>query len=157
MSAMLEKVIEEGTARSLIENYGVSMDLAGKTGTSQNYSDAWFIAYNRQVVAATWVGGIYPLIRFRSGAYGSSSKQALPLLAYFFQELQRSPELQDYRDSLPELSENWQAELSCDDYREKDFFDGLRNLLDKREGERIKRDEDKPGLFQRIFGKKDRS
>ena len=157
MSAMLEAVIEDGTARSLRSTYEVEMTLAGKTGTSQNYSDTWFIAYNPDLVAATWVGGVYPAIRFRSGVYGSSSRQALPMLGYFFGALEEERSMAPYQSQFSELTDEWQNELGCEDFREKNIFDDLKNIFDKREGEKIKREkEDKPGFFKRIFGEKDK-
>lgn len=155
MTAMLEKVINDGTGRSLRANYRVKQDLAGKTGTSQNYSDAWFVAYNPNLVAATWVGGIYPIIRFRTGKYGSSSRQALPLVANFYQSVESDRSLQQFQAPFPALPDNLVEDLNCLDYREKNFFDGIKNLFDDKEGQKVpSAEDDKPGFLQRIFGKK---
>ena len=70
INAMLQKAINEGTGVAARSTYGVSLPLAGKTGTSQNYSDAWFIGYNPEIVIATRVGASSPAIHFKSGSYG---------------------------------------------------------------------------------------
>lgn len=154
MNAMLEKVIDEGTGKSMRSKFGLGLPLAGKTGTSQNYSDAWFVAFNPAMVAATWVGGIYPAISFRTGAYGSSTQQALPLVAKFYQAVESDRSLTAYQQNFAPLSSSLAEELNCPDFREKTFFDGLKNIFKNQKGERVPDQEAKPGLFQRIFGKK---
>jgi penicillin-binding protein 1A len=154
MNAMLTGVVQEGTARSLSSGFGVGMELAGKTGTSQDYSDAWFVAYNPSLVAATWVGGIYPSIRFRSGAYGSSGKQALPMLAYFFKSLEKDQGSSNYLTSFPQLSNEQLSALDCPDYREKNIMDGIKGIFETKEGRKVKEKEEKEGLFERLFRRK---
>ncbi|MCB0588234.1 MAG: transglycosylase domain-containing protein, partial [Phaeodactylibacter sp.] len=60
MIHMLESVVDSGTARSLRYQYGLYNDLAGKTGTTQNQSDGWFIGFNPRLVAGVWVGAEMP-------------------------------------------------------------------------------------------------
>ena len=78
LNAVLQKAIKEGTGRSMKNVYGVHLPLAGKTGTSQNYADAWFLAYNPNLVLATRVGASLPAIHFNNGKNGSGSTLALP-------------------------------------------------------------------------------
>lgn len=73
MAAMLEKAIREGTGASVHSAYGVKVPLAGKTGTSQNYADARFAAFNPAMVIVSRVGASTPSIHFNSGSYGSGS------------------------------------------------------------------------------------
>ena len=81
MGAMLQKAIREGTGASVHSVYGVRIPLAGKTGTSQNYADAWFAAFNPGLVIVSRVGASTPAVHFNSGRYGSGSALALPLVA----------------------------------------------------------------------------
>jgi penicillin-binding protein 1A len=81
LSQMLQNAINKGTGTSLRNAYGVGLPLAGKTGTSQNYADAWFAGYNPDLVMVSRVGASSPSIHFNSGVYGSGSKLALPLVA----------------------------------------------------------------------------
>ena len=50
ITSILEKAINEGTGRQLRNRFGIQSELAGKTGTAQNYSDAWFVAYTPDIV-----------------------------------------------------------------------------------------------------------
>ncbi|MDZ7634711.1 MAG: penicillin-binding transpeptidase domain-containing protein [Bacteroidales bacterium] len=81
MGAMLQKAIREGTGASVHSVFGVRIPLAGKTGTSQNYADAWFAAFNPALVIVSRVGASTPAIHFNSGSNGSGSALALPLVA----------------------------------------------------------------------------
>ncbi len=86
INEILQKAINEGTGASIRSRYGITLPLAGKTGTSQNYSDAWFVAYNPSIVIATRVGASSPSIHFNNGSYGAGSKLALPLVALTLKE-----------------------------------------------------------------------
>ncbi|MDZ7613524.1 MAG: penicillin-binding transpeptidase domain-containing protein [Flavobacteriaceae bacterium] len=93
MTAMLQKAVREGTGRALAGQYGIQMDVAGKTGTSQDYADAWFAAYNKHLVLVTRVGCNLPTVHFNSGTYGSGGALALPLVGLTLKEIQKSPSL----------------------------------------------------------------
>ena len=82
---MMRGVIDRGTAQSLRTKYGIRSQHAGKTGTTQNNSDGWFIGYTPTIVAGAWVGNDQPSIRFRSTALGCGGHTALPIYALFFQ------------------------------------------------------------------------
>ncbi len=130
MNAMLQKAILEGTGVSLANTYGVKLPLAGKTGTSQDYADAWFAAYNPKLVMVTRVGASSPIIKFNSGSNGAGSKLALPLVAKTLQSVQRSTWLRNkYFRSFQPLPTELAEILSCEDYTEdsgfEQFFEGL--------------------------------
>ena len=63
------------------------LDMGGKTGTSNNHSDAWFVGVTPSLVAGAWVGGEYRSIHFRTGALGQGSRTALPIVAQFFRSV----------------------------------------------------------------------
>ena len=67
----------------------------GKTGTSSNHSDAWFIGVTPNLVAGCWVGGEYRSIHFRTGELGQGSRTALPVYGYFIQYLLQNPEYRE--------------------------------------------------------------
>lgn len=71
-------------------------DFGGKTGTSNNHSDAWFIAVSPRLVVGAWVGGEYRSIHFRTGALGQGSKTALPICGYFIKSVFSDPAFQGY-------------------------------------------------------------
>ena len=88
MTNMMESVVNRGTARSLRYKYKLKGAIAGKTGTTQDQSDGWFIGYTPQFTAGAWVGADNPDIHFKSISQGAGSKTALPIWANFARNLQ---------------------------------------------------------------------
>jgi penicillin-binding protein 1A len=82
MALMMQGVIQQGTGRRML-SYGVSGEIAGKTGTTNDNSDAWFMGYTPQLLAGAWVGCDDRFIRFASDV-GQGSSAALPIWAYFY-------------------------------------------------------------------------
>ena len=88
---MLRGVVERGTARGLRSTYGLKSRMGGKTGTTQNNSDGWFIGFTPGLVAGAWVGNDIPSIHFRTTALGQGAHTALPVFARFMQKTERDP------------------------------------------------------------------
>lgn len=84
MSDMMEDVIDHGTATSIRQYF--HRPAAGKTGTSQNFGDAWFIGYTPQFVAGVWLGFDDARIKF-GGGYGQGGRAAAPIWGKFMQLL----------------------------------------------------------------------
>ena len=134
MSAMLQKAINEGTGAAVHSIYGVKMPLAGKTGTSQNYADAWFAAFNPGVVIVSRVGASTPSIHFNNGHYGSGSTLALPLVALTLKNAERENEVKDdINIPFPALPPDLASALDCPDFRDKTFFDRLLDIFREKE------------------------
>jgi penicillin-binding protein 1A len=72
-------------------------EFGGKTGTSNNHSDAWFMAVSPKLVVGAWVGGEYRSIHFRTGALGQGSRTALPICGYFLESVLDDPAFKQYR------------------------------------------------------------
>lgn len=87
MVLMMQGVTEIGTAKRLRYRYGLDGDMAGKTGTTNDQSDAWYIGYTPQLLAGAWVGCDDRFLRFSSEAQGQGAAAALPIWAYFFKKL----------------------------------------------------------------------
>lgn len=87
-----------GTSQSLWGYVGDFRDteFGGKTGTSNNHSDAWFMCVSPKLVVGAWVGGEYRSIHFRTGALGQGSRTALPICGYFLQSLFKDPDFKQY-------------------------------------------------------------
>jgi penicillin-binding protein 1A len=157
INAMLQKAINEGTGVAARSTYGVSLPLAGKTGTSQNYSDAWFIGYNPEIVIATRVGASSPAIHFKSGSYGAGSSLALPIVALTLRNSQQNKTLvKQINASFKPLDPELQDELDCLDFEEESSFELLfesfrrettTEEIQKKKGKKKK----KKSLFERIF------
>lgn len=88
-----------GTSQSLNGYVGDfrDCDWGGKTGTSNNHSDAWFMGVSPNLVVGAWVGGEYRSIHFRTGALGQGSRTALPICGYFLKSLLADPNFKQYR------------------------------------------------------------
>ena len=74
----------------------VVWEFGGKTGTSNNHSDAWFMGVSPNLVVGAWVGGEYRCIHFRTGALGQGSRTALPICGYFLEAVFGDPAFQKY-------------------------------------------------------------
>lgn len=85
-----------GTSVSLMGYVTGDTDWGGKTGTSNNHSDAWFIGVSPHLVVGAWVGGEYRCIHFRTGALGQGSRTALPICGYFLQSVMRDGKYKRY-------------------------------------------------------------
>jgi penicillin-binding protein 1A len=81
MLHMLRSVVSEGTGSSLRYKYGITNDVAGKTGTTQSNVDGWFMAVMPRLVIGTWVGADDPRMHFKSTALGQGAATALPVVA----------------------------------------------------------------------------
>ena len=88
-----------GTSMSLNGYVGQyrDTDWGGKTGTSNNHSDAWFMGVSPNLVVGAWVGGEYRCIHFRTGALGQGSRTALPICGYFLEAVLKDPAFSKYR------------------------------------------------------------
>ena len=89
--------IDRGTGSALRSRYGLRADLAGKTGTTQDNTDGWFIALHPRVVAGAWVGFNDGRITLRSDYWGQGAHSALPMVGDFLQQAFRTNTL-DGRD-----------------------------------------------------------
>ena len=96
-------------------------DWGGKTGTSNNHSDAWFMGVSPKLVVGAWVGGEYRSIHFRTGALGQGSRTALPICGYFLQEVLNDPAFKAYhaKFSKPKDVDITRSMYTCDSYYEK--------------------------------------
>jgi penicillin-binding protein 1A len=86
ITRMLESVVDSGTARRLRSVYRLRGSIAGKTGTTQEQTDGWFLGFTPQLVAGAWVGAESPRVHFRSLRYGQGANTALPIWARFYQK-----------------------------------------------------------------------
>ena len=152
MTQMLQSVMRDagGTGQSL---WGYVRDIrdtqfGGKTGTSNNHSDAWFMGVSPKLVAGAWVGGEYRCIHFRTGALGQGSRTALPICGYFFESVFNDPAFEKYHGKFekPKEIDVSSSMYDCPFYRshkdtleEDSLVDGLELRLDAN-GEPIKRE-----------------
>ncbi len=94
MVYMLKGVVDGGTAGRLRFKYNLKGELAGKTGTTNNNSDAWFIGFTPTLVSGVWVGGDDRDIHFDSMRMGQGATMALPIFAYYMKRVLANPNLE---------------------------------------------------------------
>lgn len=86
MLTMLQSVIDHGTGRR-VRGYVNNIEMGGKTGTSNNNSDGWFMGFTPDLVTGVWVGGEERYIRFYSGGIGQGAGQALPIWGKYMEKV----------------------------------------------------------------------
>ena len=129
ITAILQKVINEGTGTRIRNQYGIRADLAGKTGTAQDYTNAWFVAYTPDLVVGTWVGATSPEIHFYSGN-GSGSALALPIVGNVLRAIEHNARWRKQFLTPFATSDSISNEFNCNPYKEKEtgikgFFNRL--------------------------------
>jgi penicillin-binding protein 1A len=154
MVDMMQATVNSGTASRLRSTYGLSNNIAGKTGTTQDNKDAWFVAVTPRLTSVTWVGNDLN-IPFRSTSLGQGANAALPLFAQFYQSLNADAAYNEYTnarfDNIPApLSD----QINCEDTKRDGFFKRLFTSPDKTKEHKEKKK--KGGLFS-IFKKKDKN
>ena len=130
MLQILQATVNSGTASRLRSKYNLTNALAGKTGTTQNNKDAWFVGITPKLVSVSWVGNDNESIGFKSTAIGQGANAALPMFAAFYQKLN--------------------ADSRYDAITKSKFEEPSAQLLDDLDCDAEKRD----GFFKRIFGSK---
>jgi penicillin-binding protein 1A len=114
MNDMLQAAINSGTGRRIRFRYNMKQPLAGKTGTSQNHADGWFVGYTPRLVAGAWVGAESPAVRFRDLSLGQGANTALPIVANFIQRISAEAELSYLVNTrFPQPSEAVREALDC--------------------------------------------
>lgn len=161
---MMETAINEGTGTKIRSSYRIYSDFAGKTGTTQNNSDGWFVGLTPNLVTGCWVGAEDPGIHFRTTTYGQGSFMALPIVGKFYHKLyndQRYKNLQLAR--FPGLEEELLADLDIPRYKEILEMERPDNLIDRlfagkskeeklREIQHPEKVDEKKGLWKSIKG-----
>lgn len=121
MTSMLASVVEKGTAFRLKYTYGCAGNIAGKTGTTQEHRDAWFIGYTPNILAGVWVGADQPEIHFNDMELGEGARLAMPIWAKFYQKMQAS---HPYKSKTPTAFPG-NTLNDCELYKEDNFFQKL--------------------------------
>ena len=115
---------EYGTTSGFLWNYVRSFygkcEFGGKTGTSSNHSDAWFMGVMPSLVGGVWVGGEYRCIHFRTGELGQGNATALPIYGIFLKKLLSDPNYAHYLEKFPKPKEKISRPYNCKAYIIKD-------------------------------------
>ncbi|HEX6226591.1 MAG TPA: transglycosylase domain-containing protein [Chryseolinea sp.] len=133
MIHMLKRVVNEGTGSSLRARYGLSNDIAGKTGTTQSNTDGWFIGITPHLVMGAWVGADDPRLHFNTTTQGQGARTALPIVAKFLQYANKDESLLHVtRARFSPLAPELLSKLDCDLERsDRNFFQRIFNIKRK--------------------------
>ena len=113
MIYMLRNVMDHGTGVRARFRYGLKMPMGGKTGTSQNHSDGWFVGFTPSLVSGVWVGGEDRSIHFDNMTAGQGANMALPIWAIYMQKVYGDQDLGYDIEEQFEVPEWFDATAGC--------------------------------------------
>lgn len=120
MIELMKGVVHSGTGARLNYKYHLnqySTAIAGKTGTTQNNSDCWFIGITPKLATAIWTGGELRSIHFRNMTYGQGAAQALPIFGLYMEKIYKDPKIKFYRGDFERPSVP--IEMDCSKFQQE--------------------------------------
>jgi penicillin-binding protein 1A len=130
MTQLMKGVVLYGTGARLRGKYKLTNPIAGKTGTTQNNADGWFMGLTPELVAGCWVGGEDRSVHFNSTAEGQGASMALPIWGKFFQKVYADKTIKISKGDFYRPANMGEVEMDCSSY---DQGDG--NVFDSDNGE----------------------
>jgi penicillin-binding protein 1A len=125
MLELMKGVVQSGTGVRLNYKYHLnqySTAIAGKTGTTQNNSDCWFVGITPKLATAVWTGGELRSIHFRNMTYGQGAAMALPIFGFYMEKIYRDPNIRFYRGDFERPSVP--VEMDCSKFQQEILQDG---------------------------------
>ncbi len=119
MLDLMKGVVQSGTGIRLRLKYGFNNPIAGKTGTTQNQSDGWFIGITPDLSTGVWVGAEDRSIHFRTLGLGAGSNTALPIWALYMQKVMADPTLRISRGDFEKPVQPLSVQLDCDKFEKE--------------------------------------
>ena len=113
MIYMLQNVMDHGTGVRARFRYGLKAPMGGKTGTSQNHSDGWFVGFTPSLVSGVWVGGEDRSIHFDNMTAGQGANMALPIWSIYMQKVYADEELGYSVEEQFDIPEWFDPEAGC--------------------------------------------
>ena len=122
MLDLMKGVVQSGTGVRLNYKYRLnefSSAIAGKTGTTQNNSDCWFVGITPKLATAIWTGGEVRSIHFRNMTYGQGAAQALPIFGHFMRSIYMDKTLKFSRGEFERPNVPLDVELDCSRFQQE--------------------------------------
>ncbi len=113
MVKLMQGVINGGTGSRLRYKYNLDNEIAGKTGTTQNHSDGWFVGFTPELVGGVWVGAEDRAVHFSGIDMGQGATMALPIWAEFYQKIYNDKKL-NFRKGSFETPPGYSVDFNCD-------------------------------------------
>jgi penicillin-binding protein 1A len=124
MCKMLQNVVNGGTAVRLRYRYKITEPIGGKTGTTQNNSDGWFMGISPDLVAGCWVGAEDRQVHFRNTSLGQGANMALPIYAMFIKDAFKDKELALSKKDFEEPEGENPIIMDCKKYQSQSGDEG---------------------------------
>ncbi|MCX7767490.1 MAG: PBP1A family penicillin-binding protein [Flavobacteriales bacterium] len=115
--ALMKGVVESGTGSRLRYRYKFNFPVAGKTGTTQNNSDGWFIGITPDITTGVWVGADERTVRFGSTYYGQGANTALPIWALYMLKVYQDNSLKYHRGDFEPPPGELRTKINCAEWR----------------------------------------
>tara|TARA_R110000868_G_scaffold1389_23_gene10831 strand:+ start:941 stop:3244 length:2304 start_codon:yes stop_codon:yes gene_type:complete len=126
MLEFLKATVDDGTAQRLRSTYGFKNDIAGKTGTTQDNKDGWFVGIMPTLITVTWVGNDTQQIGFSNTSIGQGANSALPIFANYLQQLNNDSKYNIItKASFETPSNDVTQDLDCELTKKDGFFQRL--------------------------------
>jgi penicillin-binding protein 1A len=107
---------ERGTSQGVPYALREGNELGGKTGTTQNASDGWYMGISKDLVSGVWVGGDDRAIHFRSWINGQGGRTARPIWVKFMEKVYADPSIGITKGPFPRPERPLSIEIDCDQY-----------------------------------------
>ena len=117
--AMLQGVVDRGTAKGLRSVWQFENEMAGKTGTTQNNVDAWFMGLTPNLITGVWVGGDNPTVRFKTTTYGQGAYAALPVVGHFLNKVYHDSKYAYLKSKSFQVPDTIYTQLNCNDFEQE--------------------------------------
>ena len=115
MANLMQGVVNGGTGYGLRGRFNLTGEIGGKTGTTNDNADGWFIGYTPQLTAGAWAGFEDMQVHFAATANGGGAGAALPIWGYFMQMVRKDPSLAKYYDKEAfDAPSGFELNISCD-------------------------------------------
>ena len=123
MIQLMRGVVDIGTGTRLRFRYNLRNEIAGKTGTTQNNADGWFMGLTPDLVAGCWVGGEDRSVHFNSTNEGQGASMALPIWGKFFQKVYADPSLKVSKNGFVKPANMGDVQLDCTEFDRQSALD----------------------------------
>ncbi|WP_405205631.1 transglycosylase domain-containing protein [Aquimarina sp. LLG6339-5] len=133
MLEMMKSTVDNGTAIRLRKMYGLKNEIAGKTGTTQDNKDGWFVGITPKLVTVTWVGNDNYNIGFKTTKQGQGANSALPIFGKLYQKMNENPVFDPItKSSFEKTSNSILEDLECKPEKRDNFLKRLFSKKKKR-------------------------
>jgi len=130
MVQLLRGVVDRGTGQRLRWFFNFSGEMGGKTGTTQNQSDGWYMGITPKLTAGVWVGAEDRSVHFDNLSQGSGGYMALPIYAYFFQKIYADSSLNVKQEDIFTPPMDFNVNLNCPDFEGDRYYENAVRTYD---------------------------